>query len=488
MLPSIAGNTLVIAPEVDLVYAVKLTAALLSRGIHPLTFSTTPSIFIVCIAVAVASLSAVLFRSTQKRHTRVEVRRAHSLWCARSECSVLGNAHGNDRWAPNGRPGHYNDADMLEIGNGALTVAEQRSHFALWCVMKSPLIIGADARALSGDSLKILKNTRLIAVNQDALGVQGTLRVAMSVDQMSSQAQSTRSALHRKTDVVAAVVPATPGTPAVSDTMLPWMARCTFGENVTEPQQWQLTANGRGLTDMSKQVCLTRSATSHLVDVAPCIGSVRSHSSTLQHWDFGRALITSSQVRDPLNATSCLAFNGTRLHMEPCRTETSDDPTPSDCATSRCRFSSLTDQLWYLNSLKQFSAAYTNFGGGVPPGAQPRATPENTPMCLSAVPSPAPVNPPSPPASINVSAPLQVWAGPLSGGDVVVLLLNTGSSNNTITAHWSDIGIAAGVVARAMDLWTGADLGLWQSDRIAADVASHDTAAFRLTPMTPHAH
>ena len=45
--------------------------------------------------------------------------------------SILANAHANDKWAPNGVPGHYNDADMLEVGNGALTLAEQRSHFAL---------------------------------------------------------------------------------------------------------------------------------------------------------------------------------------------------------------------------------------------------------------------------------------------------------------------------------------------------------------------
>ena len=44
--------------------------------------------------------------------------------------SILGNAHANDKWAVNGRPGHYNDADMLEVGNGkSLTLAEQRSHF-----------------------------------------------------------------------------------------------------------------------------------------------------------------------------------------------------------------------------------------------------------------------------------------------------------------------------------------------------------------------
>ena len=90
--------------------------------------------------------------------------------------SILANAHLTDAWSPNQVPGHYNDADELEIGNGQLTLAEQRSHFALWCLMKSPLIIGTDVRALQPAQLAILLNKRLIAINQDDLAVQGTLR------------------------------------------------------------------------------------------------------------------------------------------------------------------------------------------------------------------------------------------------------------------------------------------------------------------------
>ena len=67
--------------------------------------------------------------------------------------SILANAQLTNKWAPNARPGHYNDADELEIGNGHLTLAEQRSHFALWCLIKSPLIIGTDVRALPAASL-----------------------------------------------------------------------------------------------------------------------------------------------------------------------------------------------------------------------------------------------------------------------------------------------------------------------------------------------
>ncbi|KAL4981592.1 glycoside hydrolase [Aspergillus falconensis] len=64
-------------------------------------------------------------------------------------------------------PGSRPDADMLEIGNNGLTFAEERSHFALWALMKSPLIMGASLTSLTADQLTILKNPYLIGFNQD---------------------------------------------------------------------------------------------------------------------------------------------------------------------------------------------------------------------------------------------------------------------------------------------------------------------------------
>ncbi len=62
--------------------------------------------------------------------------------------------------------GHFNDMDMLEVGRG-LPLEEDRTHFGLWCVMNSPLLIGCDMRNLAPESLELLSNTELIAVNQD---------------------------------------------------------------------------------------------------------------------------------------------------------------------------------------------------------------------------------------------------------------------------------------------------------------------------------
>lgn len=61
----------------------------------------------------------------------------------------------------------HNDADMLEVGNGQLTLAETRSHFALWAAMKSPLLTGTDISALSPDNIAILGSKHLLAFNQD---------------------------------------------------------------------------------------------------------------------------------------------------------------------------------------------------------------------------------------------------------------------------------------------------------------------------------
>ena len=70
-------------------------------------------------------------------------------------------------------PGHWNDPDMLEVGNGSLTLAENRAHFTLWCMMAAPLLMGNDLTTMPEEILQILCNKDVIAIDQDPLGVQG---------------------------------------------------------------------------------------------------------------------------------------------------------------------------------------------------------------------------------------------------------------------------------------------------------------------------
>lgn len=71
-----------------------------------------------------------------------------------------------------GGKGGYNDPDMLEVGNGKLTYDENMSHFALWCMMNAPLILGNDVRSIPDNVLEIVTNAKLIAINQDPLAKQ----------------------------------------------------------------------------------------------------------------------------------------------------------------------------------------------------------------------------------------------------------------------------------------------------------------------------
>ena len=64
--------------------------------------------------------------------------------------------------------GHYNDMDMLEVGR-SMTEEEDKTHFGMWCVMNSPLLIGCNLATIKTTALKLLKNTELIALNQDTL-------------------------------------------------------------------------------------------------------------------------------------------------------------------------------------------------------------------------------------------------------------------------------------------------------------------------------
>jgi len=70
-------------------------------------------------------------------------------------------------------PGHWNDPDMLEVGNGGMNTTEYRAHFSLWAILAAPLMAGNDIRSMTPEIHDILTNREVIAIDQDALGMQG---------------------------------------------------------------------------------------------------------------------------------------------------------------------------------------------------------------------------------------------------------------------------------------------------------------------------
>ncbi len=86
---------------------------------------------------------------------------------------IMDIVHKNEPLYPFTGPGHWNDPDMLEVGNGGMPDGEYRTHFSLRAMMAAPLIAGNDVAAMTASTRSILLNKAVIAVDQDALGAQG---------------------------------------------------------------------------------------------------------------------------------------------------------------------------------------------------------------------------------------------------------------------------------------------------------------------------
>ncbi len=99
--------------------------------------------------------------------------------------SVMGNLDANNNMAAFARPGAFNDPDMLQLGNAGLSPEEARTHFFAWAVVAAPLLIATDlVSGLDSDTLALLSAPEVVAVDQDAMGVQG-IRVSPPAPQGS---------------------------------------------------------------------------------------------------------------------------------------------------------------------------------------------------------------------------------------------------------------------------------------------------------------
>jgi alpha-galactosidase len=88
--------------------------------------------------------------------------------------SMINNIEKQVSTAPYAAPGHWNDPDMLEIGNGHMTDEEYKTHMSLWALAAAPLLAGNDIRTMAPAIKEILMNREVIAVDQDALGKQAS--------------------------------------------------------------------------------------------------------------------------------------------------------------------------------------------------------------------------------------------------------------------------------------------------------------------------
>jgi len=347
-------------------------------------------------------------------------------------------------------------------------------------MVKSPLLIGCDLAKITNESLAILKNKGLIAVNQDPLGIQ-----AVKVN-----ASAGKESLNVPPDVLKRV-DAIQQLPVQMQALHPressGLAWCDWDpSHISTPQLIRVDSKTNRI--FQGDLCLTiLNADSGVVGFQQCASSAESGKKTgsdSQWWDVGNIRSTLSKVM--AKSGKCLATDGSILFLEDCLEE---DP---KCIEHRCYYSILQRQRWYMSRMSgQFISSFTNHS--IPPVAKALELHDfghgsvadnlfNVPLCLATAPAGMP-KPPRLPPQIDASFTLQVWAGPLSKREFAVALINADSTGSEpITAHWPDIGISPGVKMMAYDLYAGKTLGEY-TDSITATVASHDVSAILLSPV-----
>lgn len=110
-----------------------------------------------------------MWRTTGDIYNCFDCEYRHGDWSSWGAMKIVDSQHDLRQYSG---PNHWNDPDMLEVGNG-MPINEDRAHFSIWCMLSAPLIAGNDLRNMSTESLSILTNKYALGVNQDPLGIQG---------------------------------------------------------------------------------------------------------------------------------------------------------------------------------------------------------------------------------------------------------------------------------------------------------------------------
>ncbi|MFT3825423.1 MAG: glycoside hydrolase family 27 protein [Chitinophagaceae bacterium] len=110
-----------------------------------------------------------LWRTTGDIYNCFDCIKDHGTWKAWGAMQILDQQKNIRQYAG---PGQWNDPDMLEVGNG-MVVNEDRAHFSMWAMLAAPLMAGNDLRAMNTQTTSILTNKEVVAVDQDASGIQG---------------------------------------------------------------------------------------------------------------------------------------------------------------------------------------------------------------------------------------------------------------------------------------------------------------------------
>ena len=330
-------------------------------------------------------------------------------------------------------PGGWNDPDMLEIGNGGCSFEEYKTHFSLWAMLKSPLIIGNDIRNVSpeDEALEILSNKEIIAVNQDSLGRQARRIWSDTLDQR------------------------------IGDRLIAVKCNSDANAYLDAPidQQWNIRNDGR-IESMSTGRCLVEevslqpwNSTDIDVDIGSgqySVGTSSCDSATV--WTIGAGsggFIKSSDTGRCLEVMALLyptIAEGKRIQTGICRTlRPNEDYTKSAVLDIR------EHQQWAI------------------PKGQLRNLYQR--QCMT-------IDRDAPPGKSQ-----EVWTVSLEDNALAVMLFNKSPLPTAMEATWEMIGVPSGKAYHIRDLWAQEDIALPSRESVKAVVAPHGVALLKLLPL-----
>jgi alpha-galactosidase len=362
-------------------------------------------------------------------------------------------------------PGGWNDMDMLEIGalpsnfswgGPGLTLAEARSHFTLWSVLKSPLLLGADASRMSAEILQIVKNKELRRIHEDPLGLQ-----AEPLDDFYP-------GYHAETATVSVLRPCVP----------------------SDPQQlWGSSYEGRvsmpvvGVTTPPFPRVRNAGSVTHCLSVLSCEPSATSPLIIRQCDDWSKdpcvigdvpfptqVFTPAAPTHRPTDSPWALVANVTQNNSDPaapllCLTAPSSGDVPLLDRCDRVPGAVPSDrQGWWW----EIDPATPGDAHPKHPGTLIRSVSQKG-MCLS--------------TNFTAAQTNEVYAAGLEGGGWAIALFNRAPLPQTLSVQLSRLRPAPSCGWIAHDIWGGRNLtGLGMNATISQTVAPHDVALFRLEP------
>jgi hypothetical protein len=406
---------------------------------------------------------------------------------------ILNRIDRNDKWSAFAGPGHFNDPDMLQVGNGHLTLAEQRSHFGLWAITKATLILGSNVPKLSPDQLAIISNKDIIAINQDPLGKQAK-KVAIN-GTLTPQFVGLAPCYLYEAD--ARYPDGVPGPNGVTKNGMVFHTRlATAGDNVKgNTTAYSLVANETG-----RCIGLRTHIEGRLV---PMLLKCDSLDQT-QFWTFptGSDRIGAIQslwaVAKGSDDTVLAVANSTlfgaphKAGEQPLLDGAYGDqwlqlaayhPEPA-CDNRNCQDYDPT-QSWYWSPRSgtvRLAAANGNGYHCFEPGCYQLTShlPAYDELCLARV---ASISNYGVDPSSDSTGGTDVYASPLAGGAYTFGLLNRGAETATVNATWSMLelpGFGDSTAACVKELHSGETQQA--TGGVSWPVASHDIAIFRVVP------